>query len=320
MKKPLHANAFMLFLLIYMELSPIPLQLLLYYLDAAGKDTTLLQQIIVGFGHIFIFGVPILLFRLISGVKFGDIFPHEKLTLLSIFLITIISFATMPIMNAAAAVTMIFADSSEYREATDYIGQFSLPFMMTAIAVMPAIFEEAVFRGVIMTGYKRSGILRSLFFSALYFGIMHMSLYQFLYAVMAGIVFGLLVQLSNSIYASILAHFIINGSQSVTAYMLGSNIETDAEQLAGYTNTDIILSAVFTLAIFVPITAALLYAFAHVNKGKRLDYTYSLSDRHEFESDIVQDKKDKRAFDPFLVLVLIIYIAYTAQELLPVHA
>lgn len=101
------------------------------------------------------------------------------------------------------------------REASSYFPTLSGGWVVLAllvIAVMPAIFEEAVFRGVILNTCEQSfGSVRTVFIVGFCFALFHGSPEQTVYQFIAGCAFAFLAVRSGSILPSVLMHFLNNG-------------------------------------------------------------------------------------------------------------
>ncbi len=94
-------------------------------------------------------------------------------------------------------------------------------FLLTlaAIALFPALAEEALFRGLVLTGYQKfitTG--RAVFISALFFGMAHLSISNFWGPFILGLLCGWLVCRTDSIFPAIIAHFFNNGLTLTVAY------------------------------------------------------------------------------------------------------
>jgi sodium transport system permease protein len=82
------------------------------------------------------------------------------------------------------------------------------------LAVLPAISEELLFRGFLLTGLRRRfQPLMAIFLSSLLFGLYHLNVFQFLPAVLLGLVLGLLTVKSGSILPAMVYHLLHNGVQ-----------------------------------------------------------------------------------------------------------
>lgn len=313
MNKPSHANRFMLAYLLY---SGIILQVVILVVAAMGIvdfNSALGEKILLFSNHLLTFGIPIALFCIITRTRLGAVIPHERLSFKNIVLILLITLFTMPLISFASAITSFFAENTVGNEISDYMKKFSMGFMVLTVGVMPAIFEELMFRGIIMSGYRRTGLIKSIFFSALFFGVMHLNLFQLLYAIVAGLIFGILVHYTNSIFSSMLAHFAVNGSQVVLAMFLMNTSEYEAMLETAETATSnlegVVASAVM-LAFTLPVLIALLYLFIKINSGKQIDYKYSLCAKHEFETRLEKSPADDRICDFSMISIMIFYVLY----------
>ena len=79
------------------------------------------------------------------------------------------------------------------------------------LAVLPAVFEELAFRGFILSGLlRRHPPAGAVLISAILFGAVHLNPYQFPYAVVLGVVLGMLALASRSIVPGMLFHLANN--------------------------------------------------------------------------------------------------------------
>ena len=143
MEKPLQANRFMFLFMIYMAVVPTVIQLAFYFLTPTDEMYDIFRKYFVMFGHALIFGVPLIVLCLSGKTKLGELIPHEKLSIGSIVLIFFISFLIMPIMAVASAITAFYADDTAYKEASEFVSQYSLGYMIFTVAVMPAYTSAA---------------------------------------------------------------------------------------------------------------------------------------------------------------------------------
>lgn len=102
----------------------------------------------------------------------------------------------------------------ESKKMSDYLPDLSGGLVVPAllvIAVMPAIFEEALFRGVILNACESGvGTVRTVFIVGFAFSLFHASAEQTVYQFLAGCVFAFVAIRSGSILPSVLMHFINN--------------------------------------------------------------------------------------------------------------
>lgn len=101
------------------------------------------------------------------------------------------------------------------KEASAYFPTLSGGWVVLAllvIAVMPAIFEEALFRGVLLNTCEQSlGSIRTIFIVGFCFALFHGSPEQTVYQFLAGCAFAFIAVRSGSILPSVLMHFLNNG-------------------------------------------------------------------------------------------------------------
>lgn len=311
MNKPSSSNFFMLGFIVYSGCLPF-LILLLEVFGLIDTQSDTFDEYITLFQHLLIFAVPIAFYCIVTKNRLRDIVPHEPLSFKNIVLIVFIALFTIPLMLWVGTITDFFIDDTISDAVSDIVQKNSLGYLTVAIAVMPGIFEELMFRGMIMTGYKRKGLIKSSFAAALLFGIMHLSLTQLFYAAAAGVIFGILVHYSNSIYSSMLAHFIINGVQAVFSKLAFTYGDTE-EMLEAAEDTPFLETfgaATLLLAFTLPVLIALMYVYIRLNKGKNIDYKYSLTPEKEFETDLYAG--GGRIIDAPFIATIVFYAVYMA--------
>jgi membrane protease YdiL (CAAX protease family) len=97
------------------------------------------------------------------------------------------------------------------------------------IAVLPAIFEEALFRGAILKNAQSTvGTYRAVLLVGFVFSLYHGSVEQTIYQFICGCVFALLAARSGSLLPSVLMHFLNNG---VILVLAAANCYDDAGNL-----------------------------------------------------------------------------------------
>jgi uncharacterized protein len=104
------------------------------------------------------------------------------------------------------------------------LGHSSVWKVFISVAVVAPIVEEVLFRGLILRGYlKHHSVRKSLIISSLLFGIAHFNPWQFVTAVIIGVVLGWLYERTDSIVPAVYAHA-LNNSMSFIVGILGINI------------------------------------------------------------------------------------------------
>jgi len=78
------------------------------------------------------------------------------------------------------------------------------------IAVFPAVLEELIFRGVIFNELKKHGTILAIVASSAMFAAFHLTLVQFVYQFILGVVFALVYLRTGNIMHAILLHFVNN--------------------------------------------------------------------------------------------------------------
>ena len=82
--------------------------------------------------------------------------------------------------------------------------------VLFVVAVLPAIFEEAVFRGVLLNGLRAFGTLGAVLLSGALFALYHQNPAQTVYQFCCGATFALVAIRSGSILPTAVSHFINN--------------------------------------------------------------------------------------------------------------
>lgn len=84
--------------------------------------------------------------------------------------------------------------------------------VVVALALAPALAEEALFRGVVLSGLRQWGVPMAVGGSAFLFALTHANLTQGLYTMYLGVFFALVALRSRSIWVPVVAHFTANFS------------------------------------------------------------------------------------------------------------
>lgn len=129
-----------------------------------------------------------------------------------------------------------------------------LLFNIFAVAVLPAIAEELIFRGIIFNGLSSYGKKKAIIFSALLFSLMHTSISQTIYPILAGCVFALVVDKTDNLLYSMLIHFCNNCIVIVNRYiMVRSGASTDFSYELSFLNIflSILIAIVAGLVIYL---------------------------------------------------------------------
>ncbi len=101
--------------------------------------------------------------------------------------------------------------SSGYEKANNILYNGALWLLILADVIVIPLLEELLYRGIICGQLSLwYGQLPGAFFSAVLFGIFHFNIVQFLYALIMGVLLGLLFTKTNKLYLPYLSHAITN--------------------------------------------------------------------------------------------------------------
>ncbi len=198
---------------------------------------------------------------------------------------------------------------------------------LIVLALLPAVCEETVFRGVIYNGVKNKYNAKvAVIISALCFCIMHMSLQQFVYPLILGVVLALIVYYTGSLRASIFVHF-LNNAIVVTTTFISSFITTESvEEPVKITLKDGFLSVVWLLVgvliIFGCLMVLKLIKQKKENKNKILNSEINNETKKETVDEITEksttketelanekfDKSEKVMFIIFMAISIVFWI------------
>ena len=272
------ASQFALFLILFSTFASFSISALLLGL---GADIEKAQLVLIIIQDIIIILIPVLIYCLVSRKKLTDIVPHNKLTLKNIGYITALTICFAPVMSLISALTTIFYPADVNSDVLTYIDKLSMPLVVLALGIMPAVFEELAFRGIILPQSRRAGFIASSLLSGLFFGLFHQDFYQIGYAIVAGVFFSFLVANTNSIYSSMFSHFLINGSQVIyTKLLLGIIDENTFNEIMSQTQqtgADLytIVSALLFAVILLPFLIITGRKFIKYNTLNRAEYELS---------------------------------------------
>ncbi len=166
----------------------------------------------------------------IAGERISDLVPFEKpkrgLTLpLFLFGIGFCTFSNISVSFAGS-----FFEGFGVNYSVDYgenpNGIFGFLLTLLSIAFIPALTEEFCFRGVFFGLLKRYGDIFALITSSVMFGVMHGNFEQMPFAILVGLILGIIRLKTGSIWGCILLHFYNNFSSVVLDYLFdGVSVE-----------------------------------------------------------------------------------------------
>ncbi len=176
--------------------------------------------------QVLIFGGFVLIMKRITGTGFKRLLFLRKadiITLSSAVILGIIG--RYPVAVLSENIRYLFP-MPEFISDTDILtlsglGSLSLPASLIVIALIPAVFEEAVFRGVFFrileNKYSKAGLVAV---TGIMFGFMHLNIFNLFETAALGIIMGVLTLVSGSIYPAVIMHFVNNGVSVVLMKMM----------------------------------------------------------------------------------------------------
>lgn len=164
--------------------------------------------------------LPSVIYLFLFRMKLKDTIRFKGISVANIVLLVVFSYLIVPGLSIINALSMMFANNYIQGTMTSMTNQYPYWISILVVALIPCILEESVYRGVFFNTYRKANTLKGILLSAFLFGIMHMNINQFMYAVVMGAVFALLIEATDSILASMIVHFVINGSSITYSYIL----------------------------------------------------------------------------------------------------
>lgn len=197
------------------------LGLVLIYIGAQFVDFSglpVFAMILVPQGLIII---PVILYVIITKQNFLKLIRFRKMNIWSLLLVIPLVYMIQPLLICINAFSMAFSTNV----ISDTMGSIveTMPYIagLSLMALLPALVEEITFRGVLLNSFHRdSNPWPAILFSAVCFGCMHMNLNQMAYALVLGIIMGIILEASGSILSTMLVHFIFNGTSVSLLYLL----------------------------------------------------------------------------------------------------
>lgn len=174
-------------------------------------------------------------------------------------------FVGLSIISAAGYLNSLLLNVFDYGTFTDEILfesditlNYQVVLMMFTLAIVPGFVEELLFRGVILNNLLPFGRTTAVFASAVLFGIMHQNAGQFLYATVAGLVFGYIYVYTRSLWCCVLMHLCNNFLSLVHTVLL--------ERLPEHGAMPILFG--IELAVFLLGIAAAVYLILHKSEDR----------------------------------------------------
>lgn len=165
--------------------------------------------------------IPVLIYLLVTKQNIIQTIRLRKINIWSLLLIIPVVYLLEPLLVCINAFSMAFSNNMIAGTMEDI--STSMPYIagISLLALLPAIVEETTFRGVLLNSFHQdSHPWTAILFSALCFGCMHMNFNQIAYALVLGIIMGIVLEASGSILATMLLHFLYNATSTTLLYLL----------------------------------------------------------------------------------------------------
>ena len=91
------------------------------------------------------------------------------------------------------------------------------------MAVLPAVVEELIFRGVIFKEFKKHNVILAILASSLMFAAFHLTLVQFVYQFILGVVLAFVYMRTGNLIHAIILHFVNNFFIITYTFIAGSD-------------------------------------------------------------------------------------------------
>ncbi|MDR0856082.1 MAG: CPBP family intramembrane metalloprotease [Clostridiales bacterium] len=156
-----------------------------------------------------------LLFCRVRKFSVKSAFGYEKapplaLGLLTPVLVAVSIFATLLLAMSFDSLLQLTGYRSLGGFAVDITGAGDYLLLVFALALLPAIFEEAVFRGALLSATKKLGVIPACLLNGALFMIFHANPDQVVHQFFLGILLSYLVLRTGSIWLGMIGHFANN--------------------------------------------------------------------------------------------------------------
>lgn len=154
--------------------------------------------------------------KLFKDFKFRS--PGATILVLSVILGCLLFYMTMGISAIWATILRLLGFIAPISVGTIYTSKTSLVFWIIFTAVLPGFFEEFSHRGLLINSRKDKSPNEAIVFSAILFATMHQNIQQTGYAVLGGLIMGLVFVITRSIFPTMIMHFTNNALSCLLSY------------------------------------------------------------------------------------------------------
>lgn len=165
--------------------------------------------------------VPVIVYLIVTKQNFFEAIRLKKVNIWSLLLVIPLVYLLEPLLICINAISMSFSTNVIATTMEDIVETMPYIAGISLMALLPALVEEITFRGVLLNSFHRdSNPWPGIIFSAICFGAMHMNFNQIAYALVLGIIMGIVLEASGSILTTMLVHFLYNGTSTTLLYLL----------------------------------------------------------------------------------------------------
>lgn len=281
-------------------------------LSGLGNKISMVQNLLISQGMIF---VPTLIFIIITRCDIKETLRIRKTHWSAIFIVPIFVLTLEPVMSVINSISLLWVDSATAELATDLVAKYPFWVSTALMAFTPCIVEELAYRGVILGSYRYSSRIWAIVISGVLFGAMHMNFNQMAYAVVLGMMLGLLAEVTGSILPTMLAHFCFNEISVCISYFVYHNSTLKSVVDSAAKNTVSTKELIITIVSLTPfavgglcVAFALLYALAVIN-GRKEEILGMFRRQRRFADD-GSEIKEPRIISIPLVISLAVCIGF----------
>lgn len=234
--------------------------------------------------------VPVLVYATVTRQNLFRLIRFRKVNFWSLLLVIPLVGLLEPVIICVNAFSMAFSTNVIAGTMEGITGMLPYVAGISLMALLPAVVEETTFRGVLLNSFHRdSNPWPAILFSALCFGCMHMNFNQIAYALILGILMGILLEASGSILSTMLLHFLFNATSTSLMYLLPyitqwsnnvlensgmsaqelEQVTSVSEAAAEYTSGQMLMLGgimIVPALISLVLAALLIYAIAYLNR------------------------------------------------------
>ncbi len=191
------------------------------------------------------YALPAAIYLVFHSEDVKSILHLRKIRIPSVLLLFVIGVLLVPVMAFVNGISLLFTSNQIASTVGDIITDNSYIYVISVMALIPALLEEFMCRGVFFGALRPAGLWISALTSGLFFGLLHLNLNQFCYALMLGVVMALIVEVTGSLFATMIIHFTINASTTTLSYLMslmGTNISESANVTTTMPKTSLLLA------------------------------------------------------------------------------